>query len=317
MPYTFLPVAQSRSHRMGEPWATPRILGQFCATAGCPAQYPDRGHLTCGRIRAGPMMCIPSWLCRLFTPEWLTATGTILAAIGTFLAVIVAMLLALYGQRIGQVRFHPELNLDAKVQRPDADKVRRWCRFNGPQVTDLGEYYYFRLAVTNTGNTAANDVQVFLSKVERLNGDQTETVSRFTPMNLIWTNTEHLPAKDRVTRSVLLADTPPVYCDLAHVGEPQWRELSREDLDNVPAGKAVLGLDVEVTTYSKGHLLEPGNYRFSLTLAASNCRSTQYVMEVSFPGEWLPEMEEMFKTGFKMGKPKPLAALQKSTSSHK
>jgi hypothetical protein len=56
--------------------------------------------------------------------------------------------------------------------------------------------------------------QLLLSKVDRLNGGQTETVSRFTPMNLIWSNTEQLPAKDRVTRSVLLADTPPVYCDL-------------------------------------------------------------------------------------------------------
>jgi hypothetical protein len=245
------------------------------------------------------MMCIPSWLWKLFTPEWLTAIGTIGA-------VIVALLLALRGQWISLLLSHPALDLDAKVQRPDADKVRRY-RLNGSQVTDLGEYYYFRLAVTNKGKTAANDVQVFLSKVERLNGDQTEIVSRFTPMNLKWTNTEQLPAKDRATRSVLLADTPPVYCDLAHVGEPQRRALSGEDLDNVPAGKAVLGLDVEVPTYSKGHLLELGTYRFSLTLAASNCRSTHYAVKVSFLGEWLPE-KEMFETGFKMEKPKPPAA---------
>jgi hypothetical protein len=217
--------------------------------------------------------------------------------------VTVALVLALWGQQISQWFSHPELNLDAKVQQPDADKVRRQRLWSNGQAIDLGESYYFRLAVTNTGNTAANDVQVFLSKVERLYGEQSETVRRFTPMNLVWTNTDHLLPKDRVTRSMLLAGMPPVYCDLVHIGEPRSRAQANEDLPNVPPGKAVLGVDVEVPTYSKGHLLEPGNYRFSLALAASNRRPTHYVMEVSFSGEWLPDMEQMFRTGFKIDKP--------------
>jgi hypothetical protein len=120
-------------------------------------------------------------------------------------------------------------------------------------------------------------------------------------MNLIWTNTGEMEAKDRVTRHVLLADTPPVYCDLAHVDDPKFRKISGQDLEEVPANKAVLGLDVRVPTYSKGHLLEPGTYRFSLTLAASNCPSTHHILKVSFLGDWLPE-KEMFDTGFKMEK---------------
>jgi hypothetical protein len=221
--------------------------------------------------------------------------------VGTIGAVIVALSLALWGQWVGQLFFRPVLNLEAKVQLPDACLVRRYGRLDDSHVIDLGEYYYFRLAITNTGNNTANDVQVFLSKVERLNGDQTEIVRRFTPMNLIWTNTEQLPAKDKVTRAVLLADTPPVYCDLAHVGEPGRRKQSGEDLDNVPPDKAVLGLDVQVPTYSKGHLLEPGTYLFHLTLAASNCPSSHHIVKVWFPGDWLSE-NEMFESGFKMEK---------------
>ncbi len=239
-------------------------------------------------------MCIPFWLYKLFTPEWLTAIGTVGA-------VALALMLALWGQAIGQWFFHPVLALDAKVQRPDTDKVRRHgVLFNGSRI-DLGEYYYFRLAVTNKGNTVAKDVQVFLARVERVDGKNRINVDRFTPMNLIWTNTEQLDAKDKLTRPVLLPDTPPVYCDLAHVGEPRFRQASGEDLDSVPANEAVLGLDVQVPTYSKGHLLEPGTYLFYLTLAASNWRSTHHVVRISFSGQWLSE-KEMLKHGFKMEK---------------
>jgi hypothetical protein len=233
------------------------------------------------------MTCTPSWTDQL-------------TAIGTIAAVVVALALALWGSWLGQWFFHPKLKLEAKVKRPDADLVRRRAS-NGFQVIDLGWYYYFRVAITNTGNKPAREVQVFLSKVERVKGRKIENVKRFTPMNLLWTNTEDAPPAIKVTRPVLLADTPPVFCDLAHVGEPQHRKLSGEDLEDVPDGKAVLGLDVQVATYSKGHLLEPGTYLFYLTLAASNCRSTHHVVKVSFLGEWLPE-KEMFESGFKMEK---------------
>jgi hypothetical protein len=245
------------------------------------------------------MMCIPSYLWRLFTPEWLTAIGTVGA-------VVLALVLALWGQWIGQLFFRPVLVLAARVQLPDTTKVRRHVQLSDGRLIDLGEYYYFRLAITNEGNTAARDVQLFLAEVQRVEGEKIDIVSRFTPMNLIWTNTQQLPAKDRVTRSVLLAHTPPLYCDLAHVGEPQRRKQpGEEDLDNVPPDKAVLGLDVEVPTYSKGHLLEPGIYHFTLTLAASNCRSTDHLVWVSFPGDWFPEVDEMLAKGFKMEKLKP------------
>ena len=238
--------------------------------------------------------------------EWLTA-------IGTLLAVIVALVLALWGQQISQWLTHPVLYLDAKVQQPDADKVQRWSQLAGGHVINLGEYYFFRLSVSNTGNAAAKDVQIFLSKVEQLKAKHAENISRFTPMNLVWTNTERLSPRDRVTKPVLLAHMPPVFCDLIHIGDPQGRALpGGDDLDTVPKDKAVLGLDVEIPTYSKGHLLEPGTYRLSLTLAASNCSPTQYVIEIWFPGEWFPQIEDMLNKGIRIEKPRRIVARQEA-----
>jgi hypothetical protein len=242
------------------------------------------------------MICLPAWLCKLLTPEWLTAIGTVGA-------VVLALFLALYGEQVKRRTLHPLLRLRARVRRPDADKVSRWTQDQHGGVINLGESWYFRLAVSNEGNDTARDVQMFLARVERKHGHKAEKVRRFTPMNLIWSNTDDEPKKsNRVTRPALLRDTPEVYCDLVHICDPGTRKQQGEDLDTVASGEGVIGLDVQVATYSKGHLLEPGTYLFYLTLAASNCRSTHYELEISYSGKWSPDEKEMFRE-FRMKTP--------------
>jgi hypothetical protein len=93
-----------------------------------------------------------------------------------------------------------------------------------------------------------------------------------------------------------------VYCDLVHISDPTTKQAQGEDLAGVAPGVGVLALDVQVATYSNGHLLEPGTYLFHLTVAASNGPSAHYVLEVSYSGKWSPEEKEMFYE-FKMKPP--------------
>jgi hypothetical protein len=228
-----------------------------------------------------------SW-CEFFTAEWLTAFGTVGA-------VFLALFLALYGEQVKRWTFRPALRLRAHVRRPDADKVSRWAQFPDGRRVDLGESWYFRLAVFNDGNETAEEVQVFLARVERKHGHTLEKVLRFTPMNLRWTNTDdEKTSRDRVTKPTLLADTPAVYCDLVHICDPATKQAQGEDLAGVAPGDGVLALDVQVATYSNGHLLEPGTYLFHLAVAASNGPSAHYLLEVSYSGKWSPEEKVMF-----------------------
>jgi len=235
------------------------------------------------------MTQIDSFICRFLTPDWLTAIGTISAS-------VIALVIALFGEHLTRCLFHPKLDLDARVQRPDAEQARRGLKLSPTEMIDIGLSYFFRFAIRNKGNAAARDVQVFLAKVERVIGKNMSEVDRFTPMNLKWSYTGD------TTRKVLLPDMPPVFCDFIHVSDPASRAVSGEDLSTVPPGDAVICLDVEAPSLNKGHLLEPGTYRFDVRLVAENHDSRSYSIEVWFPGKWFADQTEMFDKGFKMKK---------------
>jgi len=222
--------------------------------------------------------CTPIRFCDLLTPEWLTAIGTVGA-------VIVALVLALFGEKIGRLVVRPKLSLrKVRVGRPDSERTRRVTMTGA----NAGIAYFFRLAILNRGNTAAHDVQVFLESVERVVNGKPEEVTEFTPMNLVWSY------RGSATLPTLLPDMPPTYCDLAHVDEP------KPEVDLKEKQAASLVLDVEFPPNTGGHVLDAGTYYFHLILAGANCRPRRYKLEVIFPGNWLADEKKMFDIGFKM-----------------
>jgi hypothetical protein len=221
----------------------------------------------------------PRWFCDLLTPEWLAASGTVGA-------VIVALVLALFGEKIGRLVVRPKLSMrKVRVGRPDSERTRRVLTRTGGSA---GIAYFFRLAIRNRGNTAAHDVQVFLDSVERVVNGKPEKVTEYTPMNLVWAY------RGSATLPTLLPDMPPTYCDLAHVDEP------KPGLDLGEKQEASLVLDVEFPPNTRGHVLGAGTYYFHLILAGANCRPRYYQLEVIFPGSWLADESKMFDVGFKM-----------------
>jgi hypothetical protein len=128
------------------------------------------------------------------TLEWIRSLSTLAA-------VVAALSIALFGDWMKRLFFKPKLELQALVQRPDAEKVGRQKQIRHPLdataflYKQIGEAWFFRLAISNLRGTPAREVQVYLRQVEKLDGT---TVSRFTPMNLRWTHT------GETTRKVLL-----------------------------------------------------------------------------------------------------------------
>jgi hypothetical protein len=215
-------------------------------------------------------------VCGSSAAEWFAGVGTLVLAF-----------VAVFQQWLQQLIVHPRLCLNARVERPDAEKSR-W----GKGETDV---YYFRLGVTNIGNKAAHDVQIYLASVERLREDnQYKPVANFRPMNLTWAYTS-APTKD-----VILPGMPPVFCDMAHIVDPARKGPMGENIPGTAEDETVLALNLAVLPFSGGHLLGVGIYRFGLIMAASNSKPRPYTLEVKAKGKWFRDEDKMFSDGFGM-----------------
>jgi hypothetical protein len=68
---------------------------------------------------------------------------------------------------------------------------------SGRRYTRVGNAFWFRLYVTNTGETVAHDVEVTIGELMRLENDRFVPYSGFLLSNLVWTIwAERCPARN-------------------------------------------------------------------------------------------------------------------------
>src|SRR6185312_2676697 len=101
---------------------------------------------------------------------WLTAIGTLLLGF-----------IAVFQDSIRERIRRPKLNLTAVLRPPACHKTMLVLHPMGAQYP----CHYFRLGITNTGNTEAKQVQLYLASVKKKRKDtEFDDVDRFLPMNL-------------------------------------------------------------------------------------------------------------------------------------
>lgn len=217
---------------------------------------------------------------------WATAISTLLLAI-----------VAVFQDKIRYWLTRPTLKLEIQPFPPDCMRtafrqtVAIYDPTSGQPHERVIEFpcYYFRLRVTNAGNCEAREVEIFAKALKRHHEvkGEFEEVSRFTPMNLLWSNVRKpfLP---------ILSPQIPKHCDIAHVVHPSKRQAMQHVLPDVPKDQCVLILDLEVEPNSCGHLLGPGFYRLSLVLAAANSPPREYVLDIRITGDWFEDDARMF-----------------------
>jgi hypothetical protein len=135
------------------------------------------------------------------------------AAVGvTLLAVFVA----LFKEQLQSLFFKPKFRVEVGTRLPFCVKtgsiVFGTAIDGSKQVLWSGSIYYARLWVQNVGNRRAESVEVFLTKIEQVNRDNTLVPAEgFVPSNLRWANT------DPVRPEIFYGINPDMgrFCDLA------------------------------------------------------------------------------------------------------
>jgi len=193
-------------------------------------------------------------------PAWMRILVDAAVALGTVVLAVVAVL----QDKIRSWVSHPSFSVCVSTDGPSCT----WVPFSDGQTGQIiGDSVYVRMWIVNSGNTAARNVEVYLSALCRKVGEDWKPVTSFLPMNLKWSHlgTIYFP---------LIARDMGKHCDLGHIAEPRIRPIIGEvnPALAIPDDVASFAFDVMAAPNNKTHIVGPGTYRLGLVIAAENAR---------------------------------------------
>ena len=207
-----------------------------------------------------------------------------LTAVGTFLAVVVALGLAGW-EWIRRRIWRPELDVVVEPRSPDGQIIR---------VGGVGGSYwafYCRLQIHNTGSRRAHGVQVRMIRLVDGSGPSKGDAD-FVPMNLVWSNVPRNPLGSNIRRIELPALVPelPQHCDFCFFThtEPPLVQFCTEETPNAVGGG-------RWPTKKP-----PGQYRADIAVAAENAKTIYRTLGVVFTGKWSDNVDEMAATNLRV-----------------
>lgn len=214
--------------------------------------------------------------------------------VGATVAMALVAIVAIFQTRIHNFLVRPKLDVQIVFQPPDCQKLKMSFKTElGKNVSDT-DVYYLRIRVFNKGNTKAEFVEVFASKLTKEKADGTyRLVHSFTPMNLVWSNFGEV---------FLPAISPGTYktCDVFHVIDPKKRDqVPYEDKkwEEIPKEKTILSFDTFKKPLTLGYLAPSGKYQLEIIVAASNAKPVKKIIGINLTGRWYNDESKMLGEG--------------------
>src|SRR5262245_5721075 len=175
--------------------------------------------------------------------------GSVAQWVAAFVMSLLA-LVALFKEEIVKRWRRPILDLSLRVTPPDCSKTElrssRPGRADNVQMPGFGKWhvancYYFRLWVDNHGKTRAERVQVFATKLYRLQADGKLVEDKhLLPLNLRWSHSEDHPEVFAEGISPHMGK----HCDLGRIIDPEKR-ADFADIEGFAKEKCLFELAVE------------------------------------------------------------------------
>ena len=225
--------------------------------------------------------------------------------IATFVAAFVALFVAMFGECLKSLAFKPGLELLYDHNWPDAIKIPiNWKRIN-PQTEDnniqgTGVCYFFRFRVKNKGNRPANNVEVFVNKIEKQSVDKSfKSYKSFIPLNLGWSNNQ-----SKIYIQSIYAKLEK-HCDLGFVLHPQQKQIDEliqhsEGFDSEEQIESNIIFSISFIVkpnVTESYRLKPGTYRIEVIAVASNSKQCKKTFELTFDDKWFDDTQDMLSQG--------------------
>ena len=225
--------------------------------------------------------------------DWVAA-----GAIATLIAVVAALVIAIWGDWLKSLSARPKLTLSISMRPPDCHRIQTTIEVEmGPPMRTLGAAvaaarkvsigtmtsFYFRLSVGNDGKAAARNVGVRAIKLWHLDvaTNKYNKDPIFMSMDLTWSHANGGVVATKVDPRL------PKHCDLAHVDQPR-------------SGLLQFNTEVTPNEVSRGvwpTIKPPGVYRLEIAATADNSKPVYRTLRIAFDGKWYESEEDMFTKG--------------------
>lgn len=225
----------------------------------------------------------------LCTTQWQA-----LSSIFTLLAVIAALFIAVFQDKMRAWIHRPILNVSIEMKPPYCLKT-----IISNSSTNAA-CYYFRIKVENEGNTKADAVEVLATELKIKKNDNYEHYKFFLPMNLFWSHV-------RKERYESIASKTFKFCDLGHITDIAKRQQFIGEHFNVMSEELFFGhtleeetifcFDTIVQTTTSNHLIPAGEYQLTILVAAENCKPIKKVLKIKIAGTWDNNEDNMLSEG--------------------
>lgn len=221
--------------------------------------------------------------------------------IATFSAAIVALFLAMFGEWLKSLVFKPKLQVLYDHNWPDAIKIPiNWKRINPPAeestIQGTSFCYYFRFRVKNKGNRPANNIEVFVNKIEKQNVDKSfKSYKSFIPLNLGWSNSD-----SQIYMPAIYAKLEK-HCDLGFILHPQQKQINElvqyskdSDYEERIESDIIFSINFVVKpNVTESYRLTPGIYRIEVIAVASNSKQCKKTFELTLGDKWFDDTQDM------------------------
>jgi hypothetical protein len=215
--------------------------------------------------------------------KWLTGIGTLALAF-----------VAIFQDTIRSKVCRPKFQASTTTKPPDCMAARITTTTIDKKF--IADAIYVRLWVENTGNAAARNVEVYAKELRRKRADQLwEPVKEFPPMNLVWADI------GRTIYFPIIAPKMGKHCDIFHIVDPSKRSHPNINEENprlnLTDQQTSMAFSLIATPNHMGHIIDPGEYRLKILIAAENARPLEKTLSIDLRGAWHIDETIMLRDG--------------------